>query len=104
MTMTYNPTVREQEAEEFAQNALKLIELAIHQLCWAEAQLLEEEKLHKFVSPTNQGNIGRYTEASNLLEEVWEKITGKPRIQVISSTGTIVRTLADGVVMEHGKH
>jgi hypothetical protein len=99
----YEPTELEREAKEFEDNALRLIEIAIDLLGNAEAKLYEEEKKHAAISPSNQGNMGRYVEASNMLDEAWEHITGRPRITVISSNVTSIRRFStDGRLTPDG--
>jgi hypothetical protein len=90
-TKPYQPTELEHEAQELEADALQLMQIAINLLGSAEAKLSEEEKKHSAISPSNQYNMMRYTEASNMLNEAWEHITGRPSITVISSNVTSIR-------------
>ena len=98
--MTHVPTELERQAATLRERALHLIDAAREALQEAENALLQEERKHEpHISPANQHRIEAYTEAANDLNDVWEKITGEPRVKVISGKVTGVRRIFSGEVV-----
>ncbi len=78
--------------------ALDHIERALDVLDEAEDFLIEEQRRDAVPSTSNQHAMVRYAEARSLLEDAFERLSGEPRIKVISSDATHVTTIRGGHV------
>jgi hypothetical protein len=55
----------------------------------ADAALSCEERLHTAPSPSNRYSGMRYIEVANEMELLYERLAGKPRVEVISLTAAL---------------
>ena len=86
-------------ATELANLAANAVGLAIDLLEMAEGEIDGEETKHAIPS-TDQHLAAHYAQMTTELERAWERLTGRPRLQVISSTMTKIRTVRDGVLIQ----